>query len=491
MEQIDCLIIHTPNLLGNSIKNNIISKIVNFSKNTLSTNKRDFGTAISLLPMGTFAIADLLTKKGYKTKIINLALESNDKYLNIILKNQPKVIAFTLHWSLSTKSVINLIKKIKKQTPNSYIVLGGYTASYFHKQILSKVKEIDSIIRGDSEEPIVKLVDSILKNNFNLSKINNLSWKNNNFIKINKQGYVASKSDLDKLNFTNFKLLHNYKSYCYLNPYIKNKKSRDKLFYAPIGRGCPVNCSFCGGSKFSQKIINNRTNVCFRSIKKTVEMITKIKDMGFNSIYISFDPYNLSNKYYLNLFRNLKIEKIDLNIIFESWGLPNKSFIKSYNNIKSDNSFLVISPFSGSERIRKLNKGTYYSNYQYINTFEKLRHNNIKFKTCYGARQPFEKIKDFKKTILFNNLVKKRFNNLLESEILPIQLDIASLAYENPDYFELKLLKKKFSDFVNNSSTNIQKIFNFPVEELTYYKSKNLNDLQLLLFFLENKLLAK
>jgi len=493
MEKIDCLFIHPPNLdEGFYKKNKIYGKVLDFSRRVFSVNNPIGGLSISFIPMGTFGIADLLLKSGYNCRIVHPGLETEKLgFLDNIIKNQPRVIAFDLQWSHSIRFFVKVLDKIKEMAPDSFIVTGGFTASFFYIEILKNLKSIDGVIRGDAEIPMLQLVRESSRNKRDLSDVSNLAWKDDNGkIRINKIDYVTSEKDLNELCFTNFKLLHNYKKYIAMDYISDNRENKTTIgtFLAPFGKGCSVNCSCCGGSKFSQKLLNNRTRVCFRSLKSSVEMLMEAREYGFRKVYIEFDPFPNNDKFYPKLFKKIKKERIECDIIFNSYGLPNNNLIKSYNKIKTETSFLKISPFCGSEVVRFKNRGCFYTNSQFMNIFKKLDNNKINFKTEFSTRWPFETIDDVKMTYKFSSLILGKFKYLKGSNIYPAQMDIGSLAFINPHKYRIRPLKKRFTDFYKPyNGFQLKRLYNYPAEEFTYYKSEKVNDLRYLLFVLTNR----
>jgi len=51
------------------------------------------------------------------------------------------------------------VKKIKAAFPQTYILLGGFTASFFHEEIMRNFDGVDGIIRGEAEVPILELAN--------------------------------------------------------------------------------------------------------------------------------------------------------------------------------------------------------------------------------------------------------------------------------------------------------------------------------------------
>jgi hypothetical protein len=59
--------------------------------------------------------------------------------------------------------VMENVKKIKAALPQTYILLGGFTASFFHEEIMRNFDGVDGIIRGEAEVPMLDLANSLLQ----------------------------------------------------------------------------------------------------------------------------------------------------------------------------------------------------------------------------------------------------------------------------------------------------------------------------------------
>ncbi|MCG2677011.1 cobalamin-dependent protein, partial [bacterium] len=116
MEKIDCLFINTPKMNG------YYKPLGDFILDTY-------------MPMGLLAMANLLTKEGFSSKIIHLGVEwvmdHDFSILDYLRNREITIIAIPLHWHHQSYDSIELARKIKEAYPKVYIVLGGYTASYF------------------------------------------------------------------------------------------------------------------------------------------------------------------------------------------------------------------------------------------------------------------------------------------------------------------------------------------------------------------------
>lgn len=352
-EELDCLLVHVPKM------NSYYKPIDTFAS----------GMSVA---MGLFAIADLVSREGYKTQIFHLGIEKmHNPCISIeeyIKKVKPKVVGLSLHWSLQSYDVIETARQIKTANPEIFIVLGGYIASYFYEEIMNKFIFIDGVIRGDGDIPFLKLIKETPNPLSDLSRIPNLIWRKGDKLVENKLNYVAKSHDLDELNFTNFKLLKNYQLYI---KYVKqhgfwlkrlNRKmntillgSETKVFPLAILRGCFLNCAFCPQSRFGSAF-SGRRYAAMRSIEKVIESIKEAQKYGYNTIYFEYLPLF----HFEQLFYKIKNEKINISAIMECVVLPLPDAIQQFKDTFLNSSSKILFHLVASEEHRKMLLGDNY-----------------------------------------------------------------------------------------------------------------------------------
>ncbi len=137
----DCVLIHTPKL------NHYFHPL----------GKTEF---INIIPTGLFSIADILTKNGFRTKILHTGLmrlkNTGIENKEILRDCRARIYGLSLMGHYQICDVIELAKTIKEGYPDSVVVLGGITASVFKKEILSIFHFIDFVIDGEGEIPSLK-----------------------------------------------------------------------------------------------------------------------------------------------------------------------------------------------------------------------------------------------------------------------------------------------------------------------------------------------
>ena len=450
MERVDCLFLHVPKL------KNYYRPIGQF-------------IWINFLPMGLLGLADLLQRHCISTQIVHLGVEwienHNFSILDDIREKAPRIVAVDLHWHHQSFNVMEIAKKVKAAFPNIYVLLGGFTASFFHEEIMRNFDAIDGIIRGEGENPLLELTHALLQGEEDLFSVPNLTWRRKGRVLINPLSYVATKQDLDSLTFTNFSLLKNYPTYIrYVGqPFYVTGVSKEKnfwmysmkspIYHLPIGRGCPVQCTWCGGGVLSQKTITGRGEVIFREVEEVLRSIREAISYGYETFHICFDPYPQEPDYFLNLFSRIRKEKIQMECFFESFGIPTIDFIKSFKEtFPGPKSLIALSPDVGSDRTRRIHKGYAYTNQALMECLDRMRDRHVFCDLFFTLGVPFEKEEDLQQTIQLQKEIRERYPNVRGIRTFTIEMEPGSPWHLDPETFGVKTSMRSFMDFYHYHS---------------------------------------
>jgi len=419
---------------------------------------------INFLPMGLLGLADLLHRNEISTQIVHMGVEwihdHQFSILDYIREKQPRLIAIDLHWHHQSFDAMEMVKKVKAAFPSVYVLLGGYTASIFHEEIMQNFDGVDGIIRGEAEIPILELTRAILRGEEGLFSIPNLTWRRKRRVMINPLSYVASEKDLNDLSFTNFSLLKNYPTYIryigqpfYLKGLSKEKNARiyspkSPVFQLTVGRGCPVQCTWCGGGFLSLKTITGREKVIFRGVEEVLQTIKEAASYGYESLSISFDPSPQEPDYYLQLFSRIREEKVNLGCSFESFGLPTTDFIQSFKEtFPGTKSRIILSPDVGSVKMRRIHKGYAYTNRSLMECLDRLKENRVFFELFFTLGVPFEKKEDLKKTAQLQREIRKRYSNVRAIRTFTLEMEPGSPWHLDSEMFGVETQLRSFMDF--------------------------------------------
>jgi len=424
---------------------------------------------VNLIPMGTLALADLAKQAGYRTEVLHLGLEWIEKGsfspLTYMKGKNVKVAAIPLHFHPQSFDVMKIASEIKEEKKETFVLSGGYTASLFHKEILSSFSQIDAIIRGDGEVPLIALIKA-LEEKRGLEEVPNLTWRKNGEIRTNPLSYVASEKDLDQSSYTNLSLLKDKETYIrYMGmPFVwakgLSKEENRKHFHLGhpilplnIGRGCSGNCTWCGGGSEAQQIVNGRKRVVFRSPEAVVKSMAEAVEMGYEMFNFAFDPGKEGGKYYGELFPLLRKNQLRTRVYFESFSLPSESFLEEFSKtFLPDGSILAFSPESGDEGVRHRNKTFSYSNDDLMKTISAAERLGIRVDLFFSMGITGEKYADLIKTAALQKEIKQRFKRIGRIWSSPISLEPGAPWHLHPEEFGIVSTKKSFLDFYRGSS---------------------------------------
>ncbi|MBR2417839.1 MAG: DUF4080 domain-containing protein [Clostridia bacterium] len=176
-----------------------------------------------------YASAKKLCSEAVEVSVIEGTINENeDEIIKRLLDKKPDLIAFSTYiWNI--KTVLSVAEKIKKERPNTIIVLGGPEVSFNQKQVLSENPFVDFISSGEGEKSVPLLLNA-LSEEAN-ADIKGISYRKGESIIIN-EGEVLSVEDIPS-------------PYC--EEYFATLGNR--IAYIESSRGCPFNCAFCLSGK--------------------------------------------------------------------------------------------------------------------------------------------------------------------------------------------------------------------------------------------------
>lgn len=450
----DCLLLHVP-------------KIFQFNKNIGWTSFNSF------IAMGVFSLCNQLERNGFNTEIVNIGVEKyldkNFSIANYIKDLNIKFVGLSLHWHFQSYDTIEVARAIKLKNPNVFIFLGGYTASCYAEEILTKFPFIDAVIKGEGEIPVVKLAKKVINNEGDFGLIPNLCWRKHRKVRLNSEIFVATSDDLDTFSFySELEKLKNHSFYLQIQTLIDYKKNnyqnlvtnKKEIHTICLGRGCTGNCGWCGGGADALKKIINRNGISWRSPEKVAEEIFMLKNKyNINDFYFCFDPTPSDRKHIIKLFELLGKAQEKVFVFFECFGLPSEDFLSAFKENLSEDSVVVISPEFANEKLRLLHKSFYFTNEELEFTLELMEKQEIK-SVLFFASIPFLSIEDDKETSDYIKYLRKKFSCIRSVFVFPVKhFEPGAPWTENPEKYGLQNnqhKEKTFKDFyLEHSSMGI------------------------------------
>jgi clorobiocin biosynthesis protein CloN6 len=365
------------------------------------------GRPYGLVPVGLVALVNLLQDNGIRVSGINLPMEkrlsrSFDLRQWLRAHTGARVILIDMHWYEHTYGAIDVARACKEVLPEAWTVLGGLSASGFARDMLHAFGEVDFVIRGDAEKPLLRLVQRLLRAGsaarLNLQSIPNLSWRDGDRVVENERTYCATTADLDRLNFVDIDFLEHHDQY-YVHEYIvtdlqraRNARNTNQFRgrWLCTARGCRYECSYCGGCKSAHQALAGRKGIVPRSPAKMVEDLQRLVENGVIQASLSYDIAEMGEAYWRAFLGGMQHSNVTIGLYDEFFQLPTPAFLDAFvESVDLEHSCVALSPLSGSEKVRYLN-GKFYGNDQLFDVLAQLKAHDLSIFCYFSLNLPGE-----------------------------------------------------------------------------------------------------
>lgn len=397
-----------------------------------------------MYPLGFVSLSHYLTRQGFNVRIINVAYKmlSDPHYDPEKEIKKLKAFAFgiDLHWLPHAHGSLELAKLIKKHHPQTPLIFGGLSSTYFHQELIT-YPQVDFVLRGDSTEMPLLLLMSALKNGKGFDDIPNLTYKENGEVKINQTSWVPEDLNQYPLDYSHI-----------IRSVIKHKDLSGPVpFYGwqeyPITavftcRGCSYHCGTCGGSQESYKEFCHRQKPAYRDAELVASDLYQISRYFKGPIFILGDIFQPGEEYAQKLLSLLRKQKLDNHVVLEFFDIPPSGFLDMIAaSIPHLN--IQLSPETHDPKIRAT-FGRPYDNEKMEQMIEKILQVDChKFDLFFMIGLPGQDVQSVMETVKYIDHLLQRFgkNKKLFPYISPLApfLDPGSRVFENPKEYGYKL----------------------------------------------------
>lgn len=448
-----------------------------------------------MYPIGFISLLNYLVERGYNARISNIAvlmLDSPKFDVDAYIRDfDSDLYGVDLHWLPHVHGAINLARTIKKHHPESKVVMGGFSASYFAEDIMQSHPEVDFILKGDLQErPLQQLVDFV-QGKGNPENINNLYYRENGAVKGN--GALSDPEAISDV-FLNYRtLIKNALKYRDIKghmPYLSWIKN--PMAMTLIQHGCTLNCAFCGGSYYSYSRNFCSKSPLVRSVERVVDEIEIVHRYLGAPIFVAGDLNLVGEKYYMSFLKDVKERGIDIPLLTEYFIPPGEAYYrelrKAFPEFTSE-----ISPESSIEKVRRA-AGKAYTNQQLENSMHYAMKNGCKkFDVYFSIGIPTQGVEGVSADVEYSDRLIKMFKGStmkVSAFISPIApfLDPGSLLYEFADrygyrirtkslqgYYDLLDFGSGWEDFLNYETDRMDRE---TIEKATYSAAVNMADVR-------------
>lgn len=406
-----------------------------------------------MYPIGLTSIADYLERFGYRVRIVNLAVRMlrNRKFdAEAMIKqlNAP-IFGIDLHWMLHSHGALEIARLVKKWHPQSKLIFGGFSSTYFYKQLL-ELPEIDYVLRGDStEEPFRQLMDC-LKDGREPESVPNLAWKDKQG-RVHENPFTNVPSDLDNVMVNH-----------YGNVVRSVIRYRDLISYTPVKdwlrypitavltcRGCSENCVICGGSAAAFRRCYQRDKPAYRSPEAIIRDIKQISRFSNGPIFILGDLRQPGDDYASEVLGQIQKLRVKNQFILELFNPAPRELLQQMSDA-CPNFSLEISPESHDYEVRKAIGRNYTDEALEQTIANALDVGCGRLDIFYMIGLTKQTPQSALDTIDYCDYLLKKFNSdkrlcLFTSPLAPF-LDPGSLGFEQPEHHGYRVLFRSLEE---------------------------------------------
>ena len=390
-----------------------------------------------------------------KSILANLAeAGSHRRIAAYISRIKASLFAVDLHWIVYAQGAVETLRLIKELHPHSYTLVGGLSAGYFKEEILRDNSFIDFLIIGDGCRPLLSLIRQI-KGKKDFSQVPNLIYR-----KKTAFGYGP-------------KRLYNDLECC----------QGDERSPAAFSRGCPLQCSTCGGPRYSTSRRGAGKDRSIYSIESIMRKLFHLASQGQSRqrVSICHDPFlTLGKAKWEALLNEIKRNNLKLNFLIEFFLPHTREDILNIER-RIPGSQIHICPETMDENVRAFHKRLRYSNKQLIMNMDLInKSDSLSMSVWFMAGLAKDTKRSVDGTLAFirgyyKKLRNKKDNLLSYNEMLFI--DPGSPAFEDPDKHGFKIIKRSFADYAQSF---IMPFFKCQIN----YETRHFNKDQLFALFL-------
>lgn len=262
-------------------------------------------------PLGLGYLATSLRRGNHEVRILDATLQRTDAgaFAALIRSFNPEIVGLSM-FSADFHTVNDYSLLVKSLSPKTTVVVGGIHPSSEPQETLRQLTAVDYGFKGEAEDGLRQLAEMLTQGSVPgqaIQEIAGLIWRQDGSIRVNPQYFPEQ---LDALGFPAWDLI---------NP-LWYQASPPTLFvrqrpFAPImvSRGCPYQCTFCGGGNVTGKKMRSRS---LGQVIAEIEFLRR--NYGVRELHIEDDNFTFDREFVQGFCGELLKKKMGL-----SWTMPN------------------------------------------------------------------------------------------------------------------------------------------------------------------------
>lgn len=408
-----------------------------------------------MYPIGFTFLGEYLERNGINTRIVNLAqrMLADDKFdvPGFLSKLNPAAFGIDLHWLTHAQGSLEIARLVKEAHPETPVIFGGYSSSFFHRELM-EYPQVDYVLRGDStEEPLLKLMEAVLHDR-PVDDIPNLTWR--------ARGGAVVENDLTYAPAGLEYLGNNYK-YMIRSALKYGDWKSLRAFWNwwkyPITmvltcRGCSHDCGFCGGGRAAVEGYCGRSQVAFRSPERIAYDIELLSHFSAAPIFLVGDLMQGGRDYALEALELISHLDPKNHLVLELFGPAPRDFFERVGS-SFDNFDFQFSPETHDEEIREFIGKPYGNEELERNIAWALESGCKKFDVFFMIGLPGQTRDSVMDTVEYCAELLRNFGPRVNPSIGPLApfVDPACPFFREPERYGFTLIHKTLEDHARAS----------------------------------------
>lgn len=426
-----------------------------------------------MYPIGFTTLASHLESRGHEARIVNVAnkmLMSKRFDPGRFVKGlDAGMFGIDLHWMPHVQGALELARMVKEHHPDTPVVMGGFSASYYHSEILSKYPQVDFVLRGDSTELPAEMLLKAAGAGKGYEDVPNLSWRRDGAVKANPITHVPETLDDIVIDYgLMVRKVLRYRDLSGNMPYMNWKAN--PMSIAVGVRGCTHNCSNCAGSCESFARNFGRARPAYRSPELLAEDIAGAEEYIKGATFVVGDIRQPGKAYADRFLKELKSRKVDNEVVIELFTPAGKDFAQQV--ARSVDRFSVqMSPETHDDDVRRAQGKPYTTSGLEKSAEAFLDAGCGRFDMFYMIGLPTQTRESVEGTVKYTRMLYERFKgDRLFPFISPLApfLDPGGNSFERADEFGYRLFASTLEDHLRLASMPSWKyVLNYETRWLT------------------------
>jgi B12-binding domain/radical SAM domain protein len=407
-----------------------------------------------MYPIGFTTIASHLESNGYSVRIANMATRmlASERFDpdRFVRTADAGVFGIDLHWMPHVQGALALAKMVKAHHPDTPVVLGGFSASYYHRELVSDHPEVDFVLRGDSTEVPFEMLMKHISAGSRPEDVPNLTWRDGERVVSNPLTHVPSQLDDVLIDYgLMVRRVLRYRDLEGHLPY-RNWKSNPMSIAVSV-RGCTHNCVNCAGSCKSFADNFGRKSPAYRSPELLADDVARAEEYVKGATFVVGDIRQPGRGYASRFLAALKGHRIRNEVVLELFSPADAAFAEEVSS-SVDRFSVQMSPETHDESVRAA-QGKPYTNAGVEKSIESFLDRGCgRFDLFYMIGLPTQTTESVEGTVAYSRRLYERFSGKsLFPFISPLApfIDPGGMAFEDPGAHGYTILARTLKEHMD------------------------------------------